>query len=123
MPHIVLEYSANLELPPDFNQVLLEIHELLPKVGPFDPLSLKGRVIKHEVFRIADGEEKTAFVHLQVAIMEGRSEEVRQTVSSALLKLLETIFDSQLKKQKLSITVEIRELNRNSYSKSSSTGG
>lgn len=116
MPHITLEYSANLSCPPS-GQLLERLHNLLPRIGPFELLAIKSRMIEHSVFLIADGGSDAAFIHLELAILSGRDAETKREVSNQLLEFLSSEFASCLKTQQISLTVEVREMNLDCYSK------
>lgn len=117
MPHVVLEYSANIEEKPDFSQVLSEIHELLPSVGPYEPSGIKSRAVERSTFRVAQAESGHGFVHVELAILSGRDEGVRRETSARLLELLKRQFEKSLSKQRISFSVEIREIDGACYSK------
>lgn len=116
MPHIVLEYSSNLKTKPSAG-LLAQLHELLPAIGPFDRSSIKSRIVEHTEFCVADGNPTSAFVHLQLAILSGRDLQTKQKVSEGLAAKLQQYFAEAMSTQQISLTVEIRELATQCYSK------
>lgn len=116
MPHIVLEYSANLKTKPT-QGLLVELHQLLPTIGPFDLQSIKSRLVEHAVFCVADGARDSAFVHLQLAILSGRDSKTKREVSQSIVKFLQAWFGNLLNEQPVSLSVEIRDLDADCYSK------
>lgn len=116
MPHLILEYSANLTTKPSV-ELLAQLHDLLPRIGPFDLYSIKSRIVEHSLFYVADGQPDAAFVHLQISILSGRDIETKRKVSRLVLEFLQAHFCDSLETQPISLTVEVRELEAESYSK------
>jgi 5-carboxymethyl-2-hydroxymuconate isomerase len=119
-----MEYSTNIRPLPNLHEVLKELHEILPTVlTDCDPLSIKSRAVGLDIFRVANQPEGAGLVHLEVAIMTGRTSENRKATSGALVQMLGRHFRDAMESQPLSITVEIREMEKMSYGKYSLTGG
>ena len=115
MPHLVLEYSANVPDEPDLRRVLLDLHEALLSSALFERKDIKSRAVRHEVFAVADGAEDRAFVALSIAILDGRSDEVKAALSEAALDVLARAFPKLVAGGRGAISVEIRDLLRASY--------
>src|SRR5512139_4077278 len=108
MPHLVLEYSANVPDEPDFDRVLERLHQAMTTAGPFDIANVKSRVVCRERFRAADGAPERAFVHLSVAVLAGREPEVLRATGQALLSVLQESFPRARSERRCDITLEIR---------------
>ena len=123
MPHFILEYSDNIleDVQPD--DIFSKLHELLVNSGPFELSAIKSRAIAHKDFYAADGNKSNAFVHLTLCIFKGRELSLRQTVGNLLLELLMKEFDRTYQRLPCSITVEIREIDSDTYFKKSSLRG
>lgn len=115
MPHLVLEYSANVPDHPDFRRVLLDLHDALMASALFERKDIKSRAVRHEVFTVADGAEDRSFVALSIAILEGRSDDVKAALSEAALDVLSRAFPKLVAGGRGAISVEIRDLHRASY--------
>jgi len=115
MPHLVLEYSANVPDRPDLRRVLLDLHEALVASTLFERRDLKSRAVRHDVFAVGDGAEDRAFVALSIAILEGRSDGVKATLAEAALVVLRRAWPELAAGGRGSITVEVRDLHRASY--------
>ncbi|MGL4767615.1 MAG: 5-carboxymethyl-2-hydroxymuconate Delta-isomerase [Formosimonas sp.] len=114
MPHLTVEYSANLAL--DAQAVLLRLNQTLLDSGEFDELDIKSRMLRLDDFRVGLNAPQEAFVHVKLAILSGRSAAVKQRLSAQLLHGLQTAqaWPSALSVQ---LCVEINEIERDSYSK------
>jgi 5-carboxymethyl-2-hydroxymuconate isomerase len=120
MPHFILEYSDNILEDVQPEDVFQKLHELLVENGPFKLSAIKSRAVAHKDYYVSDGNESNAFVHLTLSIFKGRDLSVRQTVGNLLLELLKKEFDRSYQQLRCSITVEIREINTDTYFKMSS---
>jgi 5-carboxymethyl-2-hydroxymuconate isomerase len=118
MPHLVLEYSANVPDDPDFDLVLRRLHEAMTTVGPFDLSNVKSRAVRHERFRVADGAHDRAFVHLTVSVLAGREARVLRETGEAMLAVLRESFPRAGAERRCDVTVEIREMSPGLYFKS-----
>jgi len=119
MPHLVLEYSANVPDEPDFDIVLRRLHEAMTTAGPFDLANVKSRAVRHERFRVADGAPDRAFVHLTVSVLAGRDGAALRSTAEALLAVLRESFPRARAERRCDLILEIREMRRDLYSKSS----
>ncbi len=115
MPHLVLEYSANVPDPPDFGAVLERLHRAMTTAGPFDLANVKSRVVRRDGFRVAEGAPERSFVHLNVAVLAGRDAETLRATANALLAVLQDSFSRAHAEGRCDITVEIREMRRDLY--------
>ena len=78
----------------------------------FERKDIKSRAVRHEVFTVADGAEDIAFVALSIAILEGRSDDVKAALSEAALEVLQRAFPKLVAGGRAAIRVEIRDLHR-----------
>lgn len=111
MPQIVLEYSSNIQLRDD-KSILTKIHQILNEVGKINLSNCKSRIIEQTRFLVGNGEPDNAFVHLEIAFMEGRSDELKQLIGKEILNYLKNVIADGVQ-----ITVHITDLPRNSYFK------
>jgi 5-carboxymethyl-2-hydroxymuconate isomerase len=122
MPHCILEYSANLPETPDFQTLFQQLHDVLMTSGQFTLDDIKSRAIRHEVFRIGDGDLRRTFVTLNLRLLSGRSDEVKAALSRSILELLERAFARTLAETTCSLTVQVSEIHRPSYQKAGRRG-
>jgi len=115
VPHLVLEYSANVPDKTDLRRVLLDLHEALLASALFERKDLKSRAVRHEDFAVADGAGDRPFVALSIAILEGRPDEVKAALSEAALDVLVRAFPKLVAGGRGAISVEVRDLHRASY--------
>ncbi len=115
MPHVILEYSDNILERPDVDDLFKRLHELLIQHGPFKLSAIKSRVIRHQEYFVADGNKSNGFIHLTLSILKGRDLSLRQELGRRILSFLKEEFARSHAQLKCSITVDIHELNTDTY--------
>jgi len=111
MAHFILEYSANLD-PGELDvDVLFEkLHVAAVDTSLFPLAGIRSRAHRCEHFRIADGNAKHGFVHLQVKLGAGRSEDEKRSAAEAFFKVLGAHLNPLYEQQGLAISFEMTEL-------------
>jgi len=120
MPHFVLEYSDNIMEEVDFKDFFRKLHTLLVDAGPFNLSDIKSRAVRHQQFYVANGEESNAFVHLALSIFKGRDLSIRQAAGEKILAFLKGEFARSFEELNCSYTVEIKEMDKETYFKATS---
>ncbi len=111
MPHLIVEYSDNTELEP---QTLLHtLHQVLAASGVFDAADIKVRARSYRDYLVA-GKTDAGFVHLTLLLLDGRSDDVKAALGQALAAALRR---SCPPGRPLHISVDVRDLNRATYTK------
>ena len=110
MPHIVVEYSANLENQIDVLKLVEEVHQAALKTGVFEVAAVRTRASRREYYAIADGHRDNAFVAIWVRVAPGRPPETRkrlgQEIFDAACKFLEHVYE----KTPIGISLEVQEI-------------
>jgi 5-carboxymethyl-2-hydroxymuconate isomerase len=117
MPHLTLEYTANLRHRRPDAALLLGLHRVLESAPGVRIGNCKSRWREVEGWVVGDGRERSAFVHLDIRLLEGRPEAQRQAVGSAALELLKGHFLPAPDGVEIQITVEVLEIGKALYFK------
>lgn len=84
MPHLILEYTGNLEI--DTQATLLQLNEALAGSGHFEENTIKARAVRLTDFLVGtQPAAKRGFVALRLAILTGRTPEVKKQVADLLV--------------------------------------
>ncbi|HDS1737017.1 5-carboxymethyl-2-hydroxymuconate Delta-isomerase [Pseudomonas sp. BP8] len=121
MPHMNLEYSDNL---PELNVdvLLLRLNHALFASGQFgEERDIKSRAQAFAKYRVGTSPAERAFAHVRLAILSGRSAEVKQQLSSRLLEVLQEAIPAQAGLD-IQLAVEILDIDRAPYAKLSLPG-
>jgi len=111
MPHLTLEYTSNLSEKGDFRFLFRAFHYLLTEILSTELGTCKSRAVCFDDYYVGGGEDN-AFVHVNLGILSGRSEEQLKTISRSIVLVLKKHFNDFIvrKKINLQISIEIREL-------------
>jgi 5-carboxymethyl-2-hydroxymuconate isomerase len=90
MPHLTIEYTDNL---PQFNAsgALVALNNALVASGQFEEIDIKSRAIRIGTFLVGTSPDDRAFVHVKLAILSGRSIQIKHELSESLLLVLKAI--------------------------------
>ena len=110
MPHLIVEYSANLEQALDVAALVEALHEAALETGVFPIGGMRTRAAKHDVYRIADGHADNSFIHVQARIGAGRPAEVRQQAAEHIFARLKAETADVSASRPLGLTLEIVEI-------------
>ena len=110
MPHVTVEYTANLRPDADIAGLLAKINGvLIAQGGVFPPGGIRSRAIELVDYRIADGAHDDAFVHVTVKIGAGRDESVKKRAFDEVFAAIKAHFDPLYAKRYLALSMEIAE--------------
>jgi 5-carboxymethyl-2-hydroxymuconate isomerase len=116
MPHLTIEYSANLRNFGALSKLCKELAKVLVEQQaegkPVFPIGgVRVRALVAEYWCIGDGSvADAAFVHARLQIGAGRSEAVRQATGNALFEALKAHFAREYDAQGVALSLEIAEL-------------
>ena len=82
MPHIIIEYSDNIEKKIKLETLIEKVHTTAIDTGVFPLGGLRVRAAKREHYKIADGHPDNGFIHIELKIGPGRD---KKTKISALI--------------------------------------
>jgi 5-carboxymethyl-2-hydroxymuconate isomerase len=109
VPHLIVEYSANLEQLIDLDSLLDRMHATAVETGMFPLGGIRIRAYKAEHYRIADCAPDNAFVHVTAIVGAGRPLDRREQVSKTLFEAVCAELDSIATTSPLAISFNMRE--------------
>lgn len=117
MPHVTLEYTKNILEQDNLRPLLLQIHQVISETAGIDKNNCKSRALCRDTYTVGTGEANNAFVHLEIRILEGRTVKLKQEVAQRCLDLLQEFYAKSAENLALQITVEMQDIQRQSYLK------
>jgi 5-carboxymethyl-2-hydroxymuconate isomerase len=115
MPHVVLQYTANLEAEVDMPALCREIAAVLVAQkdetgGPLFPIG-GTRVLAYpaKVYAVADGKADYGFCYINIRIAGGRSDAAKQRAGDAVLAKVQARFAVAFEKKHIGVTIQIDE--------------
>ncbi len=109
MPHLIVEYSANVEDRIDLDGLLDRLHDAAADYDVFPLGGLRVRAARRDHYRVADGHPDNGFVHITALIGHGRPLEVREEVGRGLFEVICDQLDAPFKENPLAISFNIKE--------------
>ena len=88
MPHLIVEYSANLEAEIDLDGLMRGLRDVAAAGGVFPLPGIRVRAARRDHYLIADGDPEHGFVHVTARIGVGRDEATRRTQAQLLFDAL-----------------------------------
>lgn len=121
MPHLTIEYTANLEALTDIGALCTRLAATLVALrddgtgediaaGPLFPVAgtrVMARPARH--FAVADGQPDRAFIYLKLRITPGRSQALIKRAGDALLASASTHLEALFAQQAFGLTLHIDE--------------
>ncbi|MGH8803259.1 MAG: 5-carboxymethyl-2-hydroxymuconate isomerase [Polaromonas sp.] len=115
MPHVVVQYTPNLESEVDIAALCQDIAALLTgqkdEAGkPVFPIG-GTRVLAYPAahYAVADGQGDHGFCYINVRIAAGRSDAMKKIAGDALLERAKAHFSSVFEKKRVGVTIQIDE--------------
>ncbi|MFI5443875.1 5-carboxymethyl-2-hydroxymuconate Delta-isomerase [Polaromonas sp. UC242_47] len=115
MPHLKIEYTANIYARADMgslckalNQVLLEVRDEKGQAA-FPVGGIRVLAYPAPYHSVADGKQDYAFVYLNLRIATGRSDATKKIAGDALLARTKAHFESLFSNTLMGITLQIDE--------------
>lgn len=110
MPHLILEYSSNLDQALDIAALVAALHEAALETGVFPIGGIRTRAARRDIYRIADSHADNGFIHVQARIGAGRTAEVRQQAAEHIFSRLKAETAEIFASRPLGLTLEIVEI-------------
>lgn len=110
MPHLIVEYSANLENQIDILELVETIHNAALKTGVFELAAVRTRAERREFYAIADSHRDNAFVAISVHIAPGRPVETRQRLGKEIFDAACEFLEDVYEKTPIGISLEVTEI-------------
>ena len=110
MPHCIVEYSKGITQSLDINKLVELVHQTTFDSGLFEIDDIKTRAVQYDHYMVGYGHSES--IHVVIKVMPGRSIDVRKTLSLSIAQVL-----SELTLPATSITVQIEEIDKTTYSK------
>jgi 5-carboxymethyl-2-hydroxymuconate isomerase len=110
MPHLTIEYSANIEAALDLERLLDRLHATALETGVFPLGGIRVRAVRREHYRIADCAPENGFVHVTARVGHGRPLDVLERAGRQLFETLTQHLAPLYDRDPLAISLNMEEL-------------
>ena len=115
MPHLTVEYSANIATDIELNGVCAALHAVLVQSGLFEIGAIRVRARPCPHYAIADCLPENGFADLILRIGKGRSDADKQAIGAALMRAAELHFARLLDRPHFALSLEVQEISALSW--------
>jgi 5-carboxymethyl-2-hydroxymuconate isomerase len=109
LPHLIVEYSSNIEDRIALDDMLDRLHACALETGVFPLGGLRVRAHRAEHYRIADKAADNGFVHVTALIGHGRPLDVQQRAGEQLFAVLTAHLEPLFDRSPLAISLNVQE--------------
>ncbi|HZZ12275.1 MAG TPA: 5-carboxymethyl-2-hydroxymuconate Delta-isomerase [Paraburkholderia sp.] len=114
MPHLILDYSANLADAQSVGRLCASLAQCLDAQREngqrvFPTGGIRVRALPCEHYCVADGRPDAAFLHANLKIAAGRSDAAKKAAGDALFEVIKQHFAIEFEKTGLALSLEINE--------------
>lgn len=110
MPHLTLEYSANLETSVDLKALCKDLTTCLLATQLFELGAIRVRCLRCEIYTVADDLPQNSFLDARLRIGMGRSPHDKKNVGEALFAVLEQFLAAQFASPHFALSLDITEI-------------
>jgi 5-carboxymethyl-2-hydroxymuconate isomerase len=110
VPHIIVEYSANLDEVLPIAKLVADVHRAVLATGTFKLGAVRTRAARRDIYAIADGDPQNAFINVIAKIGRGRAPETRRALAEAIMALLDRETAALIASRGLALSVYVEEI-------------
>ncbi len=112
MPHLIIQYSANVEKNLDMSLLCSAMYDVMLSSGVFPLAGIRVRAFAADHALIADQLPDNGFVDMVLRMGEGRSAEDKKKVGQSIMTQAESVCAELLDKPHFALSLEIVEISR-----------
>lgn len=117
MPHIIVEMSDDVEIGPDVESFLSGLNIKLAEFDTVEIAAVKSRLKRYAQYAVADLGLSGSFVHLQLSLLAGRSEELKAEMGRTLFEYVKESCATKGEVSDCKYSVEVRDMDASCYFK------
>lgn len=110
MPHLVVQYSANLDAVTDIQDLCSALNRVMVETGLFPLGGIRVRAFPCTAYAIADLDRKNGFTDMVLRMGAGRSEADKRRAGEAILAAAQTHFRALLDQPYFALSLEVVEI-------------
>ncbi|MEM6662360.1 MAG: 5-carboxymethyl-2-hydroxymuconate Delta-isomerase [Pseudomonadota bacterium] len=110
MPHLTIEYSANLDSVVDLQGLCGAMRDAMVRTGIFPLGGIRVRAFPCQTYLIADGTPDFAYMNMICKIGAGRDEETRAAAAETLYLAAEDALKPQIGARPFALSLDMSEL-------------
>lgn len=110
MPHIIIEYSANIAEVAEIPALLGAVHQAACQSGVFEIPAIRTRAVARELALVGDGNPANGFVLITVRMKSGRPPAVQEQLAQSLMDAASRPLAAAFERRSIILNVEIHDI-------------
>ncbi len=110
MPHLMIDYSVNVETDVDIGALCDTLRDVAASIDAFPLAGVKVRAVRVDHYSIADGNPEHGFIDISVRIREGRDMETKQDAAQKLFDAANEFVADVMQRRSLALSLELRDI-------------
>ena len=110
MPHLMIDYSANVEPDVDIGGLCNTLRDVAASIDAFPLAGVKVRAVRVDHYAIADGNPEHGFIDISVRIREGRDMETKQNAAQKIFDAANEFVADLMQRRSLALSLELRDI-------------
>ncbi len=110
MPHLMIDYSANVEPDVDIGALCDTLRDVAASIDAFPLAGVKVRAVRVDHYAIADGNPEHGFIDISVRIREGRDMQTKQDAAQKLFDAANEFVADVMQRRSLALSLELRDI-------------
>jgi len=112
MPHLIIQYSPNLDDALKIDELCKALHQVMLDSGVFPLAGIRVRAFRCDHAEVADRLPENAFVDMVIRMGEGRPAEDRKRVGKEIMSAAEAVCQHLLQTPHFALSLEIVEIRK-----------
>ena len=110
MPHLMIDYSANVEPDVDVGALCDTLRDVAASIDAFPLAGVKVRAVRVDHYAIADGNPEHGFIDISVRIREGRDMQTKQNAAQKIFDAANEFVADVMQRRSLALSLELRDI-------------
>lgn len=110
MPHLIIDYSANLEDAVDIAGLCNALRVAATQLDVFPAAGVRVRAVPAPHYSIADGNPAHGYIDISVRLRAGRAFEAKEVATQALFKVAQDFIAPVMARQPIALSFEMRDI-------------
>jgi len=109
LPHLVIEYSSNLERDIDIEKLVETLHAAAVGLDALPIGGIRTRAVRRDLYRISDSHPDNSFINVTLRVAP-RSPEVKKLVGETLFRTLRESVQPVFDRRPMALSFEIQDI-------------
>lgn len=110
MPHIIIDYSANLDTVIDIGALCEHLRQTATGIAAFPLPGIRVRAVAARHYAIADGNPKHGYIDISIRLRGGRAHDVKQDASQRIFDAAHDFIAPVMARQPIALSLEMRDI-------------